>query len=111
MLQKRARYHAVWLTGMCAIFESVLILGILLLADLATPAMASSGWMFERLFGSRPDTGSWGMEATLVYALAVTAIEPFYVAGGFSLYLNRRTLLEGWDIELELRRCAGRGSG
>ena len=40
--------------------------------------------------------------------MAVTTIEPFYVAGGFSLYLNRRTLLEGWDIELELRRCAAR---
>jgi hypothetical protein len=110
VLQRRARYHAVWLTGMCAIFESVLILGVLLLADLATPAMSESGWMFERLFGSGPDTLAWGMEATLVYALAVTVVEPFYVAAGFSLYLNRRTLLEGWDIELELRRCAARAA-
>jgi hypothetical protein len=25
--------------------------------------------------------------------------EPIYVACGFSLYLNRRTVLEAWDIE------------
>ena len=27
---------------------------------------------------------------------------------GFALYLNRRTLLEGWDIEVALRRIAER---
>jgi hypothetical protein len=109
VLQKRARYHAVWLTGMCAIFESIVILGLLLLvSELATPVKASSGWMLERLFGTGASVPDWGIEITLAYALAVTAIEPFYVAGGFALYLNRRTLLEGWDIELELRRCAAR---
>ena len=35
-------------------------------------------------------------------------LEPFYVAAGFGLYLNRRTLLEGWDIEVALRRIAAR---
>ena len=108
VLQRRARYYAVWLTVMCLIFTIVLSLGGLLLADLATPAMASSGWMFERLFGPGSDAGGWRMEHTLAVILATTVTEPFYVAGGFSLYLNRRTLLEGWDIELELRRCAAR---
>jgi hypothetical protein len=31
-----------------------------------------------------------------------------YVAAGFALYLTRRTLLEGWDIEMALRRIAER---
>ncbi len=40
---------------------------------------------------------------------AVMAIvEPFYVAGGFALYLNRRTALEGWDLEVALRRMGER---
>src|SRR6185295_4622048 len=39
---------------------------------------------------------------------AVLLLEPFYVAAGFALYLNRRTLLEGWDIEVALRRIAQR---
>lgn len=40
--------------------------------------------------------------------LATSMIEPFYVASGFGLYLNRRTVLEAWDLELNLRRIATR---
>ena len=39
------------------------------------------------------------------YAIAVFVIEPFYVAAGFALYLNRRAELEAWDIEQELKRA------
>lgn len=43
-----------------------------------------------------------------IYALAVFLVEPLYVAAGFMLYLNRRTVLEAWDVEISLRRLAGR---
>ena len=39
------------------------------------------------------------------YALAVLFLEPFYVAAGFAMYLNRRAQLEAWDIEQDLRRA------
>jgi hypothetical protein len=39
------------------------------------------------------------------YALAVLFVEPFYVAAGFAMYLNRRAELEAWDIEQEFRRA------
>lgn len=39
------------------------------------------------------------------YALVVAFLEPFYVAAGFALYLNRRVELEAWDVEQELRRA------
>jgi hypothetical protein len=42
------------------------------------------------------------------YVLAISIVEPLYVAGGFALYLNRRTILEGWDVELAFRRLAQR---
>ena len=45
---------------------------------------------------------------TALYLVAVALIEPLYVAGGFALYLNRRTALEGWDLEVQLRRIAQR---
>lgn len=35
---------------------------------------------------------------------AVTLIEPFYVGAGFSMYVNSRTITEGWDIELAFKR-------
>ncbi|MDH6591578.1 hypothetical protein M2165_001467 [Variovorax sp. TBS-050B] len=37
------------------------------------------------------------------YALVVGLLEPFYVAAGFAMYLNRRVELEAWDIEQEFR--------
>jgi hypothetical protein len=40
--------------------------------------------------------------------LVLTITEPVFVAGGFGLYLNRRTHLEGWDLELVFRRLAAR---
>lgn len=40
---------------------------------------------------------------TLLYAAVVLVLEPFYVASGFAMYLNRRVELEAWDIEQEFR--------
>ena len=39
------------------------------------------------------------------FACAVLLVEPFYVAAGFAMYLNRRAELEAWDIEQEFRRA------
>ena len=39
------------------------------------------------------------------YSIAVFLLEPFYVASGFAMYLNRRAELEAWDIEQELKRA------
>jgi hypothetical protein len=45
-----------------------------------------------------------------VWYLAVSVVEPLYVGAGFALYLNRRTELEAWDLEIALRRMAERVS-
>jgi len=42
---------------------------------------------------------------SLAYAAVVLLVEPFYVAAGFAMYLNRRVELEAWDIEQEFRRA------
>jgi hypothetical protein len=44
--------------------------------------------------------------STGLYIAAIALIEPLYVAAGFALYLNRRTALEGWDLEVQLRSIA-----
>jgi hypothetical protein len=41
----------------------------------------------------------------IAYVAAVLFLEPFYVAAGFAMYLNRRAELEAWDIEQEFRRA------
>ncbi|MBS1784960.1 MAG: hypothetical protein JST24_05995 [Acidobacteria bacterium] len=44
----------------------------------------------------------------LLPAVAMAVLEPFYLAGGFGLYLNRRIQLEAWDLDLAFRRLAQR---
>jgi hypothetical protein len=46
-----------------------------------------------------------GLVLTIAYAATVAFVEPFYVAAGFGMYLNRRVELEAWDIEQEFRRA------
>jgi len=46
--------------------------------------------------------------STIEYAAIVCFLEPFYVAAGFGMYLNRRVELEAWDIEQEFRRAFAR---
>jgi len=52
-------------------------------------------------------TTFFGITFPVSYALAIFLIEPFYVAAGFAMYLNRRAELEAWDIEQEFRRAFG----
>ncbi|MCC2638334.1 MAG: hypothetical protein K0Q68_2053 [Moraxellaceae bacterium] len=47
----------------------------------------------------------------LAYYGAMSVVEPFYVGAGFSLYLNRRTELEAWDLELAFRHLRERLAG
>jgi len=42
------------------------------------------------------------------WMVAHSLIEPLHVAAGFGLYVNRRTHLEGWDVEIQFRQLAGR---
>jgi len=53
------------------------------------------------------DTGAMHLRLimSLAYVGAVLFLEPFYVAAGFGMYLNRRAELEAWDIEQEFRRA------
>jgi len=39
------------------------------------------------------------------HAAAVLFVEPFFVAAGFAMYLNRRVELEAWDVEQDLRHA------
>jgi hypothetical protein len=104
-LGRRVHGYAVWLTLVCMHFELVLYWSLGLGAGLLLPATASEG----RDFFESLQTGEvWGWADVMAYAFAVALLEPFYVAAGFALYLNRRSVLEGWDIEVALRRIAER---
>jgi hypothetical protein len=54
------------------------------------------------------DVGLLWLVPQAAVALAVLFLEPFYVAAGFAMYLNRRAALEAWDVEQDLRRAFAR---
>jgi hypothetical protein len=111
VLGRRVWSYAVWLTLACFLLETVVLwTSFGLLAQLFLPAKADEAKsLLELLFGDTDDAGKvFGFDDAFAYAFAVLLLEPFYVAAGFALYLNRRTLLEGWDIEVALRRIAQR---
>jgi hypothetical protein len=56
------------------------------------------------LFG-QTSSSFFELVTALSYPAAVLFLEPFYVAAGFAMYLNRRSELEAWDIEQEFRRA------
>jgi hypothetical protein len=112
VLGRRVGSYAIWLTLVCSALEIlVLWTSFGLLASLFLPATADTaqGGFWDALFGAGEDGAPlFEVEDMFSYAAAVLVLEPFYVAAGFALYLNRRTLLEGWDIEVALRRIAQR---
>ena len=105
VLDREARGPAVWLSFLFLMTELIFGLGVSLLITVLTPVQAPIGTLIEGWFMGRFDQG---MTGTLLGALAACIVEPFYVACGFTLYLQRRTLLEGWDIELRFRQLSER---
>ena len=101
--------HAVQLTLVCVNFIIALQLSLLLLTAIAVPnellpEAARAAWA---MVAETPP--AWALIAlNLLDFIAVAFIEPFYVGAGFGLYLNRRTQLEAWDLEIAFRRMRKR---
>jgi len=89
----------------CSTFELVIFAAGLQLAATLRPEGEMAEFWAGVLGGAGPQL-TW-IEAVL-YTLAIAAIEPLYVAGGFALYVNRRVWLEGWDVDLAFRRLEQR---
>jgi len=108
LLSRRYRGYAAWLTFFCANMSSLLTLSLLIALSALSPGDTSlislEQWFRNDLSSTQHLLGN------LVYMLAESIVEPLYVASGFSLYLNRRSELEAWDIELGLRRLAERSA-
>jgi hypothetical protein len=106
-LHRRTSGHAVWLTVACGLFELVLALSGIMLFDLLAPVLHSDDFQLFQVFTWK-DRSVQGLVVCMMILAAMAIVEPFYVAGGFALYLNRRTALEGWDLEVALRRMGER---
>ena len=100
-IQKRTFGAATWLTLVCVMLEYIVMAAGFSLLIFMTPQELGIDWF------DREQDVYWILFNSL-HATAVALIGPLNVAGGFTLYLNRRTILEGWDIEIAFRRMAPR---
>jgi hypothetical protein len=112
VLRRRIVADTSLLTYGCLQFELVLFLSAWLLGTMLVP----HEWRADSLadffrHDVRDATTVWLLLAAAMAYLAMSAIEPLYVACGFALYLNRRTQLEAWDIDLAFRRMRTRLQG
>ncbi len=107
--------QALWFLAICLFLWFFFTYALVLFASAAMPAVApptptdTFAVLFEFL-----ETGTVALAPMKVFGLlcawviALTFTEILYVAGGFGIYLNARTALEGWDVELTFRRIANR---
>jgi hypothetical protein len=90
--------------------EIAVWLGLMALASNLGPMGDEVEWgeLFTNWEGFMASSNAETWRSNIVYLLAMTMMEPFYVGAGFGLYLNSRTKIEGWDVELIFRRLAAR---
>ena len=109
VLARDGRDPAALLTFACLAMEILLFFALWALAGLLLPEAVEARWdehLAAYLEGEAPLWFHLGLG--LGWLAAFTLVEPFYAVAGFALYLNRRTLLEGWDVEIAFRRLARR---
>jgi len=101
----RRQQVGVWLTLVGLAVETTLELSAMLLVVFMIPEQLRWIDLSEVLFAQGRTEE---VLQNVTGLLAMSVIAPFYVAGGFALYLTRRSELEGWDIELGFRRIMAR---
>lgn len=104
LLARRSRGGAVWLTFLCANMLNILGLSFLLLLAFMAPIGNEGLINWDQFLGKTEATLLNAALGHGLWMLAEAVIEPLYVASGFALYLNRRSELEGWDIDVGFRR-------
>ncbi|MGJ8676561.1 MAG: DUF4129 domain-containing protein [Akkermansiaceae bacterium] len=95
------------------LLENVALLGTVLFVFSMVPTEVSElWWLGLEEFFSQDDFSSMSngffWTWAVIWMVAITLMEPFYVSAGFALYVNSRTLTEGWDIELAFKRMSVR---
>lgn len=101
----RSQHAGTWLTIVGIHFETLLEISFLVLLLVLLPTELN--WLEpENLLFSPGQMEEWLQHIGSLFAMSLIA--PFYVAGGFALYLTRRSELEAWDIEINFRRLKAR---
>lgn len=99
---------AVWLHIVFSLVETIIYLSTLALIFLMIPDVYLENFDLWKWITADVDSNFVAFIFNFFSYLAISLVAPFYVACGFALYLNQRTHLEAWDIELAFKRLASR---
>ena len=100
--------NAVWLHIVFSLVESIMYLSSITLIYLMIPDIYLENFDLWKWIIADVDSNFVAFIFNFLSYLAISLVAPFYVACGFALYLNQRTHLEAWDIELAFKRLAAR---
>ena len=101
--------HATLLTCVCMVFEIVIVSGLIACIFMFVPFdLLSDSWRaaWAMVRQVMPPWAQLGVN--FFFWFAALLIGPFYTSAGFALYLNRRTEMEAWDVEIAFRRLRDR---
>jgi hypothetical protein len=99
---------AVWLTIVFVMVEMITYLSILALIYLLVPSVYLEKLELFEWFSGNNEHLLMSHLLNIIALIGMSLVAPFYIACGFALYLNQRTHLEAWDIELSFKRLAAR---
>ncbi len=114
LLSKKTKQAAFWLTMTCIHLELIIYFAFFGLIAFLIPEHYQSNissfffsWLIDEEQLKSGQLAIWIELVNILFlVLSISLIEPLYVTMGFMLYLKQRTLLEGWDIEINFRRLA-----
>jgi hypothetical protein len=95
------RGAATMMQGMFSWIEFFMSSGLIALIPWMTPGLHPFGdieWLSSESIATK-------LLLYAAHATSVLFVEPFFVAAGFAMYLNRRVELEAWDVEQDLRHA------
>ncbi len=105
VLHREDSSPAGWLHLLGYLLEIFIAMGVMGIIWALVPKEITIDW--ADLFWDRESSTSNYIYHITGY-LAMWLVAPFYVACGFSLYLNRRIKLEAWDLDIAFRRMVSK---
>ena len=107
VLAREGSGAAIGLTLMSMMIEATMGFSLYLLLNTLIPGESVFSFSWQAMMNPEKDLAAHYL-SNAINAVVISALEPFYVAAGFAIYLNCRTAIEGWDVELQFKRMAAR---
>jgi hypothetical protein len=108
MMQGRSGRSGANLSIACILLEVCLTLSFVALLELLVPGQLIP---WDQVGTDRVPTETTNAILRTVfvaYFIALSWIEPVFVSGGFGLYINHRSFLEGWDVQFSFEELGRR---